>query len=364
MRAFVNLYAASMKEFLRSRMAVFWTMAFPLLLALLFGVVFGGGGDTRFKVGLVDEDGGPVAAQVQEVLDSIPVLEVQTGDRESSLAALRQGDTRAVIVLPAGLSAAAANGQPSPVPVFYDPAQQQASQIVLGITRQVLQAVERQVSGTPVLFQLQEETVQAKDLRTIDFLLPGLLALALMQLGLFGTAQPVVQLREQGVLRRLSATPLSRGAVLASQIAQRLTIGVAQAALMVALGILAFKMPQPSNWLAVFGFVILGGLMFVALGYVIAAFSRTQESASGISSVLSFPLMYLSGMFIPIEVMPKAIQPLATVLPVTYLTDALRQLLVGANPLHSQTVNATVLLGWLVVALVVATRFFKWDNNS
>lgn len=364
MRAFWNLYTASMKEFLRSRMAVFWTLAFPLLLALLFGVVFGGGGDTRFKVGVVDEDGGPAAAQFRQVLDSIPVLETQVGDRESSLAALRQGDVRAVLVLPAGLSAAVAQRQPSPVQIFYDPAQQQVSQIVLGITRQASQAVERQVSGTPVLFELQEETVQAQDLRTIDFLLPGILALALMQIGLFGTAQPMVHLREQGVLRRLSATPLSQRTVLASQVAQRLTMGVAQAALIVLLGLIVFKMPLPSNWLAALGFVILGGLVFVAFGYVIAAFAKTQESASGISSVINFPLIYLSGMFIPLEVMPQAVQPLALIIPVTYLVDALRQVMVGANPLHSQALNAGVLLAWLAVALVIATRFFKWDNVS
>lgn len=286
------------------------------------------------------------------------------GDRESELAALRQGDRRAVIVLPTGLAQAVAQRQPSPVQVYFDPAQQQASQIVLGITRQVLQGAERHITGTPTLFTVQEETVQAQDLRGIDFMLPGILAMALVQLGLFGTAQPIVQLREQGVLRRLNATPLKRSTVLASQVAQRLTIGLAQAVLVLALGMLVFKVPMVGNWAALFAFVVLGALVFVALGYVIAAFSRTQESAGGISSILNFPMTFLSGLFFPVELLPSAVLPLAALMPVTYLADGMRQVMVGANPLYPAWLDAGVLVAWLVVCLALAARFFKWDNAT
>jgi ABC-2 type transport system permease protein len=364
MKAFLNLYLAGLWEFTRSRMTLFWTVAFPIFLILLFGVIFSGGGDTRFRVGVVVEDQGDIGGQLAQVFKSVSVLEINEGDFEEELAALRRGDRRAVIVLPAGLSENTAVRQPSAIQVYYDPAQQQASQIVLGITRQVLQAAERKITQTPVLLTVNEQTVQAQNLRGIDFFVPGILAMALLQLGLFGTAQPIVQLREQGVLRRLNVTPLRRSTILSSQVALRLTIGLVQVVVIVAIAVGVFKVPLSGNWPQLLVFVVLGALVFVALGYVIAAFVGNQESAGAIASILSFPMIYLSGLFFPIETLPSFLQRLALLFPVTYLGDALRQTMVGANPLNSLAVNGAVLLAWLVVSLALAVRFFKWDNSA
>lgn len=364
MKAFVNLYIASVKEFVRSRMTVFWTLVFPILFILMFGAIFSGGGTTQFNVGLVVEDQGQTGATLASVFKQIPVFQISQGPRDDELAALRKGDRRAVIVLPASLSQAVQARQATPVEVYYDPAQQQASQIVLGVVRQVLGEMERRMTGAPTLLVIDEKTVQSQRLRNIDFMVPGILAMALMQLGLFGTAQPVVQLREQGVLRRLSATPLPRMTVLASQIAHRLTIGLVQTVLILALGMVVFKVPMVGSWLGLLGFVMLGAMMFVALGYVIAAFSSSQESAAGISSVLNFPMMFLSGLFFPPEIMPSFLMPITKIIPVTYLADALRQLMLGANPLNPQLINVGVLAAWLLVCLVLSVRFFKWDNAT
>src|SRR5688500_6388201 len=133
MKAFWNLYIAALKEFTRSRMTIFWTLDFPILFIFLFGTIFSGGGNTQFNVGLVVEDQGTMGQTLAQVFQSIPVLKVSQSDRETELATLRKGDSRAVIILPSGLSEAIAQKQPMPVEVYYDPTQQQASQIVLGI---------------------------------------------------------------------------------------------------------------------------------------------------------------------------------------------------------------------------------------
>jgi ABC-2 type transport system permease protein len=115
------------------------------------------------------------------------------------------------------------------------------------------------------------------------------------------------------------------------------------------------------SWLVLFGFVVLGGLMFVSLGYVIAAFSKTQESAAGISSILSFPLMFLSGLFFPTDFMPDFLKPVAQIIPLTYLADALRQIMVASNPLHPLALDASVIGVWMAACMLVAVRFFKWE---
>lgn len=361
MKAFVQLYLASLKEFVRDRMTVFWTLAFPLVFVVLFGVLFSFGGDSKFDVGLVVEDSGATAQQVAGILRQVPVFNISETGRDAEITALKRGDRSAVIVLPAGLTEAVAAKQPVQISVMYDPANQQTSQIVLTITRQVLDQVDRQISGTQPAFVVQEETVQSAQLRSIDFLLPGILAMALMQLGLFGTAQPLVALRDQGVLRRLSATPLPRWTVLASQIAMRLTIALAQTVIIVGFGVVVFHVPLQGNPLLLLGMVVLGALTFISIGYMVAAFSKNQETASGISSLINFPMMFLSGLFFPVEFVPQFLQPVIAAIPLTYLVDAVRQIMIGTNPLYPMALDVGVLMAWFVGALLVAIRFFKWE---
>jgi ABC-2 type transport system permease protein len=119
--------------------------------------------------------------------------------------------------------------------------------------------------------------------------------------------------------------------------------------------------PMLGSWPLLLGFVLLGGLMFISLGYVIAAFSKNQESAAGISSILSFPLMFLSGLFFPIDFMPDFLKPVVQIVPLTYLADALRQIMVGSNPLHPLALDGALMAAWLVMCMLVAVRFFKWE---
>lgn len=361
MSAFIQLYVASLKEFVRDRMTIFWTLAFPLVFVVIFGVIFSFNGDTKFDIGLAVEDQGGTAQQVAGILRQVGVFNIHEEGRDAELAALKRGDRRAVIILPEGLTADIAAKKPARITVYYDPASQQTSQIVLTITNQVLAQVEQKISGTPPVFTVDQEAVQAAHLRSIDFLLPGILAMALMQLGLFGTAQPLVSLRDQGVLRRLSATPLPRWTVLASQIVLRLTIALAQTVVIIGFGVVGFGVPLEGNPFALFGMVILGALTFIALGYVVAAFSRNQETAAGISSLLNFPMMFLSGLFFPVEFIPNFLQPVIAIIPLTYLVDAIRQIMIGTNPVYPMTVEIGVLTAWLAASLVIAIRFFKWE---
>ncbi len=361
MSAFLHLYIASLKEFVRDRMTIFWTLAFPLVFVILFGVIFAGGGDSQFDVGLVVEDQGQPAQQIASILRQVPVFKLSETGHDAEITALKRGDRRAVIILPDGISKDIAAKQPAPISIFYDPANQQAWQIVLTVTRQVLDQVDRQITGTQPAFVLDEETVQAAQLRSIDYLLPGILAMALMQLGLFGTAQPLVSLRDQGVLRRLSATPLPRWTILASQIALRLTIALAQTVIILGFGVIGFGVPLQGNPLMLLGMVIVGALTFIALGYMVAAFSKNQDTASGISSLLNFPMMFLSGLFFPVEFVPGFLQPIIRIIPLTYLVDAIRQIMIGTNPLFPLPVDVGVLAVWFVAALALSIRFFKWE---
>jgi ABC-2 type transport system permease protein len=185
--------------------------------------------------------------------------------------------------------------------------------------------------------------------------------MSLMQLGLFATAPALVQLREQQVLRRIGATPLPRATLLAAQVVHRLTIGAVQTFLILLIGTLAFKVNIVGSLHLLLSYVLLGAMMFVAMGYLISGLARTQESVTGITQVLNFPMMFLSGVFFPVDFVPAWIRPVVAIMPLTYLADALRQIMVGATPAYSLTVDFAVLGGWLLVCAILAVRFFKWE---
>ncbi|MGH2541542.1 MAG: ABC transporter permease [Ardenticatenaceae bacterium] len=361
MNALLALYVASIKEFLRDRLALFWTLAFPIFFIVIFGIVFSGNDDPSYEVGLAIEDEGGVATGLAEAFRSVEAFEVTTGEREELVARFEDGDFRLVVVIPQGLSERVTAGEPATVGVVYDPSNQTTAQIVLSIVRQVVDGFDRRLAQSPTLLSIEATTVTAESLRGIDFLLPGILGMALMQLGLFGTAPALVQLREQQVLRRIGVTPLPRSTLLASQVLMRLTIGAIQTTLIVLVGVLFFDVTIVGNIILMIGFALLGALMFVAMGYMIAGFAETQESVNGLTSLLNFPMLFLSGLFFPVETMPAWIRPVVNTIPLSYLADALRQIMVGAPPVYNLGVDAAVLAAWLVGCAVLAIRFFRWE---
>ena len=361
MNTIVQLYIASMKEFARDRMAIFWTLGFPVMFILIFGIVFSGGGDIAYDVALVNQDEGPIGAELVDVFTSVEAFETVEGEKETTVGQLEEGELSLVVVVPEDFTANITQGKSSELEVIYDPSNQTSSQIVLTIVREVVNAFERAISQRPQLMTISTTTVTSDQLRQIDFLLPGILGMAIMQLGLMSTAPQLVLLREQQVLRRLGATPLSRTKLLASQVLNWLTVGAAQTTIVIAIGVLLFDVSIVGSIFLLAGIALLGTLMFVVMGYMISGFAKTIESATGLGSFLNFPMMFLSGIFFPVEMMPEWIRPAILAIPLTYLVDALRQVIVDSPPQFSLSTDIFVMTAWLLVCSVLALRFFRWE---
>jgi ABC-2 type transport system permease protein len=225
---------------------------------------------------------------------------------------------------------------------------------------QIVNATNQQISGVPPALAVDVRTIQTQTISSAAYFVPSILAMALMQLGIFASI-PLVAQREKLILKRVSATPLSRAALVSSNVLMRLLIAVAQTALIVGIGTWLFGVTIVGPALLALFFVALGALAFLAIGYVIAAWARTEESANAMTSIVQFPLMFLSGIFFPIAFMPNWLQPVAALLPLTYLADALRQTMVGGVAYAPLAFDALVLGGWLIVSFVISARFFRWQ---
>jgi ABC-2 type transport system permease protein len=365
MQALLQLTMANIRSFARDRAAMFWTLAFPLIFILMFGAIFSGGGDPTRTYGWVDLDGSARSAELRAAFAAVDQVKLVDAAQDEALDQMRAGDLRAVLVVPDGYGAAVdalagAPGAPTSIAVYTDPTQANATADTYRIVGGVLDAVSLAISGRGPAVVPEARAIQTQDLGFVSYLVPSILGMALMQLGVF-SAIPLVADREKLILKRLNATPLRRWQLVGSNVIMRLILAVLQTLIIVGVGALMFDVQIAGNLLVVAGFVLLGALGFIALGYVIAAFAPTEDAANGMTSVVQFPLMFLSGTFFPIDQMPDVLQGVARAMPLTYLADALRQSMVGGAAFSPLWVCAAVLAGFLAVCFLVSARFFRWQ---
>jgi ABC-2 type transport system permease protein len=360
MRALFRLTIANTKSLLRDRAALFWTLAFPLIFVVIFGLIFSGG-PTPASYGFVDLDGSPASGTVKQAFASIDGVTLVEGSQDQLLQKMRNGDVNAVIIVPAGYGASvAAGGPPASVTVYTDPSQSQTDARTRTLVGFVLGAINQQAAGRPPAVTPQFETIQTADFNYLSYLIPSILGMSLMQGGVFA-AIPLVADREKLILKRLGATPLRRWQLVGSNVLVRLLVAFLQTLIIVGVGTALFGLETTGRWVATGFFIILGSLTFISIGYVIASFTSTEEAANGVTQVVQLPMLFLSGIFFPIATMGDVLQTVAKFLPLTYLGDALRQVMVDGTPFAPLATCAMVLAGWLVVCFGISARFFKWQ---
>jgi ABC-2 type transport system permease protein len=295
---------------------------------------------------------------------STETIELVDSTEADALATMQEGEVDAVIVVRDGYGDAIAAGAagtgtaPASVTVYTDPSRANLAGSVYQAVGSVLGLVN--LGGRPPLVVPEPRTIQTENLNFISYFVPSMLGLSVMQVGIFA-AIPLVADREKLILKRLAATPLRRWQLVGSNVLMRLLIAITQAIIIVAVGVLAFGVEVTGSLAAVAGFVVLGALAFLALGYVVASFAETEDAANGMTSVIQFPMMFLSGTFFPINDMPDILQGIARVIPLTYLSDALRQVMVGGAAFAPLLVCAAVLVGWLAVCFSIAAVKFRWQ---
>lgn len=365
MGALLELTLANIRSFVRDRAALFWTLAFPLIFIVMFGAIFSGGGDPTRTYGWVDDDGSTRSAELRAAFAAVPDVELVDATEADALERMRDGELRAVLVVPDGYgeaidALAAAPGPPTQLVVYTDPAQANATADTFRIVSGVLDGVTLALAGRGPAVVPDPQAIQTQDLGFISYIVPSILGMALMQLGVF-SAIPLVADREKLILKRLNATPLRRWQLVGSNVLMRLLLAIVQTVVIIAVGATLFGVEVVGNYLLIAALVLLGATAFIALGYVIASFARTEDAANGMTSVVQFPLMFLSGTFFPIDEMPEVLRAVARLLPLTYLSDGLRQTMVGGVAFSPLWVCFLILAAFLVACLAISARYFRWQ---
>ena len=239
------------------------------------------------------------------------------------------------------------------------PQQAQVGGLLLNavVGQMLLSAGDPNAPAGPVV-ELQE--LPGRDLGYIDFLVPGMVALTIMQLGIFSVAFGFVQLKRTGALRRLFATPTSPTYFLGAQVTSRLIIGEAQVLILLGVG-LWFGLQLVGSVALLLAVAALGSVVFLGMGFGVAGWAKNEDQAAPVANLISLPMTFLSGVFFPREAMPDVLQRITDFLPLTYLANALRAITNDGAGVADISTDLLGLAVWAVITFLVALRLFRWE---
>lgn len=351
MRTFLAMLVANMKMTGRNIAALFWNLAFPALFILMFGAVFQGGGMSSFSVGTAGANTESRAA-IESAMHDSEAFDVEVGDEQTELDALRNDDRNVVLVFPADPA--------TPISMYSSDTGGPTGQIAVGAVRSLVMDVLGQAEGIGI----EQRTLETLNASYIDWFVPGIIAMSLMNSGIIGIATAFVSFREKGILRRIKVTPFPLWKFLLARIIASLTMSLITTGILLVIGWLAWDLTVRGNWGVILISIIMSALAMLAIGYAIAAFARNTEAAAAYANMITFPMMFLSGVFFPIGTMPAWLLPLVKVMPLTYAAEAIRKPMLYGDGLDAIATELLVLATFFIVGLIVAVRFFRWDATA
>jgi ABC-2 type transport system permease protein len=218
------------------------------------------------------------------------------------------------------------------------------------------------LTGIPPHFKLVAVSILEERYRFIEFFVPGIIAMAIMTSCLSNALNMNAELRQKGILRKLATTPITRGDWLVASILYQLILSVISTAAILIVSYAVFDVRLDIDlWLPLI--VVVEVIAFTGIGMLLAPFAKEAESASAVGNAFLFPMMFLSGTFFPVEMMPAFLQSFAKLLPLFYVNEALRASMIFVdNPatLHNTGVTAI----FAAVVFVAGTFKTRWDEGT
>ena len=338
-----HLLTARMLELKREPEVVFWVFIFPLLLALGLGIAFRNKPGNAVSVAIVAG-----SEHAQTTLTRSPqhqLFKAQVLSVDEARKGFRLGKFDVVIE---------PNGKGG-FEYRYDPARPES---VLAKTQvnDALQAAAGRTDAVPTTAVTSSEPGS----RYIDFLIPGLLGMNLMNSGMWGIGFALVDMRQRKLLKRFVGTPMRRTDFLLALASSRLILMIIEVGLLLAFGALFFRMRVLGSVAAIALIAGIGSLTFGGVGLLTASRAQKIESVSGLINLVMMPMWIFSGVFFSYERFPAVIHPLIKALPLTALNDALRASILEGTPLLHQWSRLLVMVLWGGISFVLALRWFRW----
>ena len=354
----LHLAKIFLKIFLRDRQSIFFSLFFPIIFMTIFAFANNGEVDP-IKLGIVNNSTSEVASDFSQMLNDNPLFTVTEGKESNLRTELVEGDQTMVLILPEDFDA---QNDGAELRLLVDAAQVQQLGLIMPLLEQTLISIEREFRNIEPMFTLTIEDVQARSQRYLDFLLPGLMAFTLMQLSIAGSGFNIVEFRRKGILKRLFVTPIKPHDFITAIVLARMAIILIQLTVLILFAVTILDVRIVGNFASFYLMIILGTFIFLCLGFCLGSIAKTQQAVMAVGNLVIFPQIFLSGVFYPIESMPELIQPIANLLPLSFVSTAIREIANNGASLLEITPTLIGIAAWFVIAFVLATRLFVWKE--
>ncbi len=372
-------------EFARDRIRLITFVIMPIFMMVLTGFIFPSQASIKdVPIGAVNQNG----ATGDRLLGVVKNLEITSGNKAfqikdyKSIAAIKDGikkqEINGGIYIPADFSSNIQASKQAQVTIIEDQANPQISDITTQTLTNVVRGFGQQIgkqkvsilvskagakgldAGALVLpIQTRLEGILPGSTNYFEFVAPGIMAMVVMTAVLTGLAASVSREKEQGTLDGILIAPISRLAIILGKAASQSIRGLAQGAIVLLIAIFLFGVTINGSLLLVALLLLLGIFSFVGLGILVSSVAAEQETATQLLFMFQFPMLFLSGAFFPIQQMPKIMQDIAHILPLTYAIDALRQVIILGAGLSQVANELLVLIAFGAVTLVITVPLFK-----
>lgn len=359
----------SIKTFYREKSVMFFTLAFPIILILVFGTIFMNEDNVSFDLHVQDLDQTNASAQLVKTLDLNGRFKITTIDPAiNATQYVKNNKLNLVLIIPKSyerslMQRMVLNDPNASVTItyIYDPSSSSSS-TKMQILNSVFGGMNQGMSGKPPFIRSAETSILTRKYRFIEFFVPGIIAMSIMTSSLSGAVNVNAELRQKGVIKKLSTTPITRTDWILSNILYQFILAVISTIAILLVSYAVFNVSLQINaWLPLF--IVLEVFAFVGIGMILTRFAKEAESAMAAANVIMFPMMFLSGSFFPIEMMPGFLQTFAKMLPLYYVNEGFRASMVFVDNMTALRYSAIIGI-FAAVVFVLGIWVTKWEEGK
>jgi len=370
-------------EFERNRIGLIFLFLMPFFMLIMTGYIFPTGNTyTDIPVALVDLDdtqaSRQLVGQLQALNNKSDMMEFKgASSLEDAKTLVTRGQVYGAIVIPTGFSDNLTHGRQASVTVISDNSIPQVSMVMQGIGSQVVSGLGAQaaIMNVQTLAVKANQTVDPiaviaplkadmqgtvpGDLNYFDFIAPGLLMMIVMMGAMTGIPRAISHEKEIGTFDGILAAPVSEMSIIMGKTVAQTVRGFIQGIIVLIIAILVFGVTIQGNILLAFGLLFLGIFSFIGLGILLTSLANNEETAMIFMTVLQFPMMFLTGVFFPIQQMPWFMQALSQVLPLTYAVSAMRKVMILNAGIRDVLPEVAILVVFGAIMLLIAIPVFR-----
>jgi len=363
-RAMFAITKASLRSIMRSPSAIIFSFVFPFIFILVFGFIGNSGGRQSFRV--VVTPNSDTLNEFYKAFSKAPGVKIMRYASSSEISDdLQKGRLAGIINIQKTAS--------SPEPYLVQLKSTTSSNDKWPQLKNLIESIINNLSDRIYVdrpnyvafnFNYQQDIKEIRQYKTIDFILPGQLGFSLLSAGVFGVAFMFFSLRNQMVLKRFFATPISRTYIVLGEGISRVLFQMITAVVIILAGYYFFGFTLVNGFRTLMEMLflsLLGLIIFMGFGFIVSGLAKNESTIPPFANLITMPQFLLGGTFFSIDAFPKWLQPISKAMPLTHLNNAMRAVAFEGQNLWDVRIELGILLAWGIAVYIVAIKVFKWE---